>query len=50
MTAEETQLETLDDEHMDMLSNHIIHGSPSMKSEVQKEAEPYWPFRDEQQL
>ena len=47
MTAEEIRLATIDYKHIGMLSNYVLHGLPAVKSEVQKEVQPYWSFRDE---
>ena len=41
MTAEEPRLPTLDDEHLGMLSEYVLHGWLSTKAEVQKELQPY---------
>ena len=37
MTTEEIRLATLDNEHLGMLSEYILHGWLSTKSEVQKD-------------
>ena len=47
MKAEATRLATLDDEHLGMLSEYVLHGWPSTKAELQKEPKPYWSFWDE---
>ena len=45
MTAEEIRLAAKDDKPLCMLSENVLPGWPSTKTEVQKE--PYWSFRDE---
>ena len=35
--VEETQFVTLDDEHIAVLSNYMVSGQPSTKSDIQKE-------------
>ena len=47
MTAEEIRIEMLDDDHIGMLYELILHGWPSSKAETQKTLQPYHSFRDE---
>ena len=47
MTAEEIRVAILDDEHLGILSEHVLYNWSSTKAEVQKELQPYWSFRDE---
>ena len=47
MTAEEIRIATLDDEHICILSEIILHGWPSTKAEVPKSLQQYWLNRDE---
>ena len=47
MTAEEIMYATIDDEHLSMLSKHVLHGWPSMRAEIQKDLQQCWSFRDE---
>ena len=42
MTAEEIRIATLDEGYLCMLSEHVLHGWPPTKAEVQKELKPYW--------
>ena len=45
--AKEIRLATLDNKHMCLLSEYVLHGWPSTNVEVQKELQPYWSFRNE---
>ena len=47
MTAEEIWLTTLDDKHIGLLSEYILHSWPSTRTEVHKEAQPHLSFRGE---
>ena len=47
MTADKIRMITLDDEHLIILSEHVLHGWPPSKAEAQKELKPYWSFRDD---
>ena len=38
---------TLEDEHLGVLAEHILCSWPSIETEVHKELQPYWSFRDE---
>ena len=40
-------LATLDDKHLGMLADYVVHGWPLTQPEVQKQLPPYWSFRDE---
>ena len=37
----------LEDDHIGVLSPYVMHGWPSTRTEVVKEVQPYWSFRDE---
>ena len=39
MTTEEIQHATIDDEHIGVLSNYVLHGWPSTQAEVQTEVQ-----------
>ena len=47
MTAEEIRSATIDNEHIGMLSDYVLHGLPSMTTELQKGVCKYGSFRDE---
>ena len=47
LTTEAIWLATLDDEYIGMLSNYMMYVWQFTKYEVQKEAHPYFSFRDE---
>ena len=47
MTKEEIREATFYNECLGILPEHVLHGWPSMKAEVQKELQPYWVFRNE---
>ena len=47
MRAEEIRSVTIDDEHLGILPNNVLHSWPSMRAEVQKGSQLYWSFRDE---
>ena len=40
MTMEEIKIAIIDDEHLDMLSELVLHSWPSAKTEIQKELQP----------
>ena len=40
-------MKTIDNEHIGLLSNYVLHVWPSTKLEVKNEVQPYWSFRDE---
>ena len=40
MTVEEIRVVVLDDKHLGLLSEYVLHIQPSMKAEVQKELQP----------
>ena len=46
MTVEVIWLAVLYEQHIGVQSNYVMCGWPLMKSEVQKEVQPYWSFRD----
>ena len=45
MTTEEIGVATLDNEHLGILSEHVLCCWPSTKAEVQKDLQLYWSFR-----
>ena len=47
MAAEGMRMANLDDEHIGIMSDHVLSGRPSIKAEVQKELQPYKSFKDE---
>ena len=47
MMAEEIKCTTIKDGHIGELSTHVIHGWPSVRTEVIKEVKQYWSFKDE---
>ena len=46
-SSRRNKVATLEDEHLSALAELIHHDFPSMKTEMQKELQPYWSFRDE---
>ena len=38
MTAEEIRSDTIEDEHLSMISAYVLHARPSMRAEVQKKS------------
>ena len=46
MITEEHRFANLENDHIGMLSIYMIHGCPSTRTEVTKEAQQYWSFRD----
>ena len=46
MRAEEIRFATTDDKHLNMLSEYVLHGWPSVRAEVQKDLQMCWSFRN----
>ena len=47
MTVEEIRTTMLDEEHLGILSELKLHGSPLTQAEVQMDLQSYWSFRDD---
>ena len=47
MTAEEIRIVSLEGGNFSALAEFILHSLPPTRTEVQKELQPYWLFRDE---
>ena len=47
MTEKEMRTAKVDNEHIGILAELVLHGWPSTKAEVWKKLQPYWSFRDD---
>ena len=47
MRAEEIRPATIDYGQLNKLSEHVLHGWPSLRAIIWKDLQPYWSFRDE---
>ena len=46
LRVKQIRVAVLEDEHLGLLSEYVLYGWPWMKTEVQKDLQPYWSFRD----